>query len=170
MNWRQRILTDWPHDPQRSHKVQTALRQIEEGLQTLVSMGHPLHVEEGYAPPPAPEFPKVMFHLYQGGKVFACQADVEEAGEDWYPTMEAARYAAGVTKQNQRGGIFTKSLPTMLYQTYEEKVAERLMEEEAEIQAAEVKRKFVEEQRAIHRARTEGMNGVKFERKNAREI
>jgi hypothetical protein len=111
-----------------------------------------------------------MFHLYQGGKVFGCQADIDEAGEDWYETMDAARHAAGVTKQNQRGGIFTKSLPTMLSRTPEEIVAERAAEEEAERQLAAAKRQHITEQRALHRARAAGMNGVPFEKRNAREI
>jgi hypothetical protein len=170
MNWRQRILADWPHDLQRAHKAQAALRQIEEGLLQLASLGHPLHVEEGYNPPPPPEWPKAMFHLFQGGKVFACQADVEEAGPDWYFSMEEARHAAGVTKQNQRGGIFSKSLPTMLMRTPEEIVAERAAEEEAERVIAAAKREAIAEQRAIHRTRANAMNGVPFEKRNARQV
>lgn len=153
MNWRQRILTDWPNDPQRSHKCRTALQQIEEGLTVLATMGHPLHVEEGYAPPPPPEWPRVMFHLFQGAKVFYCEADVTEAGEDWYPTMEEARYAAGVTKQNQRGGIFSKALPSIPYRTSDQKSHEKAVEEEAERLALQVKRQFIEDQRALHRSR-----------------
>lgn len=173
VNWRQRIITDWPNDPQRAHKAQAALKQIEESLATLASLGHPLHVEEGYTPPPPPEFPKVMFHLYQGSKVFACQADVDEAGEDWYSTMEDARHAAGVIKQNQRGGIFTKSLPAIItdfWKSPEEKLSEKALQEEAEQLAAAVKRQFISDQRAIHRASVEARSGISLEQKNAREI
>jgi hypothetical protein len=159
VNWRQRIVTDWPNDPQRAHKAKAALAQIEDGLLQLASLGHPLHVEEGYTPPPAPEFPKVMFHLYQGSKVFACQADVEEAGDDWYSTMEDARHAAGVTKQNQRGGIFTRSLPAMLWRTSEEKANDKALEEEGERLALAVKRQFIADQRALHRASSEAAKG-----------
>lgn len=170
MNWRQRIVTDWPNDPQRAHKCQTALKVIEEGLATLASLGHPLHVEEGYTPPPPPDWPRAMFHLYQGGKVFACQADVDEAGPDWYSTMEEARHAAGVTKQNQRGGIFTRSLPTMLIRTSEERIIEAALQTEADQVAALAKREFIAEQRAMHRARAEAYSNISEEQRNAREI
>lgn len=158
VNWRQRIITDWPNDPQRAHKAQAALKQIEDGLLQLASLGHPLHVEEGYTPPPAPEWPKAMFHLYQGSKVFACQADLDEAGDDWYSTMEDARHAAGVTKQNQRGGIFTRSLPAVISDMWKpanEKAAEKAIQDEAEQLAAAVKKQFIADQRALHRASAE---------------
>lgn len=170
MNWRQRIIADWPNDPQRAHKCQTALKVIEESLVTLASLGHPLHIEEGYNAPPPPEWPRAMFHLYQGGKVFACQADVDEAGPDWYSTMEEARHAAGVTKQNQRGGIFTKSLPTMLLWSPEEKALEMAAQTEADRVAALAKKEFIAEQRAKHRARAEAYANVSSEQRNAREI
>jgi hypothetical protein len=170
MNWRQRIITDWPNDPQRSHKCQAALKQIEEGLLQLASLGHPLHVEEGYVPPPPPEFPKVMFHLYQGGKVFVCQADVDEAGEDWYPTMEEARHAAGVTKQNQRGGIFTKTLPAVPIQNTLEAIAKRVTIEEEERAAAIAKKQFIEEARAEYVARNGAWGNLSTEKRNAREV
>jgi hypothetical protein len=57
-----------------------------------------------------------MFHIYQGARVVNCQEDLDDLGDDWYPTMDEARHAAGVTKQMQRGGIFTKSLPQALNQ------------------------------------------------------
>lgn len=170
MNWRQRILKDFPHELQKAHKAQTALRQVEEALVVLNSLGHPLHVEEGYQPPPQPEWPQVWFHLYQGGKAFACQADVEEAGEDWYPTMEEARYAAGVTKQNQRGGIFTKTLPAIPIQDTLEAIASRVREDEAERAAAVAKRQFIEETRRDYVARNGAWGSLSGEKRNARQV
>ena len=172
VNWRQRIITDWPNDPQRSHKCREALKQIEEGLLQLASLGHPLHVEEGYTPPPKPEWPKAMFHIYQGAKVFGCEADLEEAGADWYPTMEEARHAAGVTKQNQRGGIFTKALPAILPWFTSESVDQKAINAEANRVALAAKRQFIADMRAQHRAKTENglVKDMPEEKRNAREI
>ena len=165
MNWRQRIIVDWPNDPQRAHKAKEALRVLEECLLTLSGLGHPLHVEEGYLAPPKPEWPKPMFHIYQGARVFNCQADLDEAGEDWYPTMEDARFAAGLTKQNQRGGIFAKALPMALQPDSEGNA----LAAEAERVAKEAKRTFIAEQRAIHRANG-ALEAVPLEKRNARQI
>lgn len=170
MNWRQRIIADWPNDPQRARRCQDALRQVEEGLLLLASLGHPLHVEEGYSPPPKPEFPKVMFHLYQGGRSFACQADIDEAGPDWFPTMDDARQAAGLIKQYQRGGVFAKSLPVIPHRTTEEEIAHKAATEEEEQAAFAAKRAFIDEQRAVHRANVAAMNGVSYDKRNAREL
>ena len=170
MNWRQRIIADGPHDPQRAHKVQTALRQVELMLAELASLGHPLHLEEGYSPPPRPEWPQVWFHIYQGARDFHCKADVEEAGPDWYVTMDEARHAAGVTKQNQRGGIFTKTLPAIPLQDTLEAIAQRVKDEEAERAAAIVKRQFIEEARAEFRVRNGAMSGIDAEKRNARQV
>jgi len=170
VNWRQKIVADWPNDPQRQHKCRDALKQIEEGLLQLASLGHPLHLEEGYTPPPKPEFPKVMFHIYQGSKVFNCEADVEEAGEDWYPTMDEARHAAGVTKQNQRGGIFSKTLPAIMPWFSKEGADEKALNAEANKVALLAKRQFIEDMRAVHRAKQASVAGVPEEKRNAREI
>jgi hypothetical protein len=117
MNWREKIIVDWPDDLQRNHKARAALADLDRVLLELAGLGHPLHVEEGYVAPPPPGWPRAAFHLYQGARVVNCQADLEELGPDWYPTMEEARHAAGIAKQYQRGGIFDKSLPSSLSQT-----------------------------------------------------
>ena len=148
----------------------SALRAVEEALAQLASMGHPLHVEEGYCPPPPPEWPQVWFHIFQGAKDFHCQEDVDEAGPDWYPTMEEARHAAGVTKQNQRGGIFTKTLPAVPIQDTLEAIAQRVKDEEAERAAAIAKRQFVEEAKAEYVARNGAWGNIATEKRNAREI
>jgi hypothetical protein len=170
MNWRQRIIKDFPNELQKAHKVQTALRVIEENLALLASLGHPLHVEEGYQAPPPPEWPQVFFHLYAGAKDFHCQVDVDEAGPDWYPTMEEARYAAGVTKQNQRGGIFTRTLPAVPIQDTLTAIAQRVKDEEADRQAAIAKRQFIEETRREYVARNGAMSKLTVDKRNAREI
>jgi hypothetical protein len=162
MNWRQRIIVDWPNEPQKSHRAREALRQIEDGLAALASLGHPLHIEEGYTPPPKPEWPKVMFHMTQGSRLVSCQADLEELGDDWYPTMDEAKHAAGIAKQNQRGGIFQRALPSLFKKGPEEETAA----EEMTRVANEAHRKFVNEQRAIHRANY----GVPEAKRNARQI
>jgi hypothetical protein len=111
LNWRQRLLAEWPHDPQRHHRAQAAVKELDLALQTLMSMGFPLHIEEGPPPTIPLEWPKMVFHIRAGSKQVNCQADLEELGPDWYPSMEDARQAAGMAKQWQRGGIFSKSLP-----------------------------------------------------------
>src|SRR5215471_2029594 len=169
-NWRQRVVADWPYDLQERHKALDALKSLEDALEVLQGLGHPLHVEEGYRPPPPPEWPQVWFHLYQGGRSFSCQADLDEAGPDWYPTMEDARHAAGVTKQNQRGGIFTRSLPSVPIQDTLEAIAGRVANEEAERAAAIAKRQFVEEARAEYVARNGAWGNLAAEKRNARTI
>jgi hypothetical protein len=164
MNWRQKIITDWPNDPQRSHKAKEALKQIEESLLILASLGHPLHVEEGYTPPPPPEWPKAVFHMLQGTRVVACQADLDELGDDWYGTMEEARHAAGVIKQNQRGGIFSRALPSILRRGRDDEEAEQ----EVARLAREAQKRFIQEQRAIHRSR--GLADLPDGKRNARQI
>jgi hypothetical protein len=143
---------------------------IEEALSQLASLGHPLHLEEGYCPPPRPEWPQVWFHIYQGARDFHCQEDVDEAGPDWYPTMEEARHAAGVTKQNQRGGIFTKALPAVPIQDTLTAIADRVKEEEAERAAAIAKRQFVAEARAEYVARNGAWGNIATEKRNARTL
>lgn len=162
MNWRQRILVDWPNDPQRAHKAKNALLQIEDGLAQLAGLGHPLHLEEGYTPPPKPEFPKVVFHIMQGQRVVNCQADLDELGSDWYATMDEAKHAAGMTKQMQRGGIFSRALPSMFRRSKEDETAL----EEMDRVAKEAHRKFVSEQRSIFRERA----NVTESKRNARQI
>jgi len=117
MNWREKIVVAWPDDLQRAYKARAALTDLDRVLLELASLGHPLHVEEGYVTPPPPGWPRAVFHLYQGIRAVNCQADLDEMGPDWYPTMEEARQAAGLAKQWQRGGIFDKSLPSTLTQT-----------------------------------------------------
>lgn len=165
MNWRQRIIVDWPDEPQKSFRAREALRQIEDALNTLASMGHPLHIEEGYTPPPPPEWPKVVFHILQGARQVNCQADLDELGEDWYPTLDEAKYAAGMTKQNQRGGIFSRALPSMFRRSREEESAAEEMKRVAE----EAHRKFVDETRARNRANY-SLEGVKEGKRNARQL
>jgi len=148
----------------------TALKQVEEALIILNSLGHPLHVEEGYEAPPQPEWPQVWFHIYQGAKDFHCEEDVKEAGPDWYPTMEEARYAAGLTKQNQRGGIFTRTLPAVPIQNTLEAIAERVTREEEDRAREIVKRQFIEETRREYAARNGAWGSIAAEKRNAREI
>jgi hypothetical protein len=165
MNWRQRIIVDWPNEPQKSFKARQALQQIEDGLATLAGMGHPLHVEEGYTPPPLPEYPKVVFHILQGQRVVNCQADFEELGDDWYPTMEEARHAAGVTKQNQRGGIFARALPSIFRRTPEDETA---VDEMTRV-ANEAHRRFVADTRAANRNKDWQVD-VRQEKRNGRAL
>src|SRR5262245_20889367 len=117
MNWREKIITDYPDDLQKAYRAQSLLSDLDRVLRDFAGMGHPLHVEEGYQPPPPPGWPRAVFHLYQGARAVNCQADLDELGDDWYPTMEQARYAAGYAKQMQRGGIFDRAMPTTLSQT-----------------------------------------------------
>lgn len=147
MNWREKIICDWPNDLQKAYRARMALAELDRLLGELASLGHPLHVEEGYVPPPPPGWPRAMFHLYAPPRVVNCQADLDELGDDWYPTMEEARHAAGVTKQMQRGGIFDKALPSTLSQTPQQ-VQQNLEEESAR---RERQREFVNGARAAHR-------------------
>lgn len=154
MNWREKIVCDWPNDLQKAHRCKEALASLDRVLSELAGMGHPLHVEEGYVPPPPPGWPRAMFHIMAGSRVVNCQADLEELGEDWYPTMEAARHAAGLTKQYQRGGIFDKALPSLLGQTPEQ-VRQSLVED---LERKEATKRLVDEVRASNRMMQEQMS------------
>ena len=48
MNWREKIITDWPNDLQKAHRCRQALQDLDRLLLELAGLGHPLHVEEGY--------------------------------------------------------------------------------------------------------------------------
>lgn len=157
MNWREKIVCDWPNDLQKAHRCKTALADLDRLLLELSSLGHPLHVEEGYVPPPPPGWPRAMFHILAGARVVNCQADLEELGDDWYPTMEDARHAAGLTKQYQRGGIFDKTLPSMLTQTPEQ-VKQTIVDDLAQ---KEEKKRFVSEVRASNRMMQEQMDSFR---------
>ena len=111
LHWKQRLLAEYATNIQRHTRGQQAIHQLEDALQVLSSLGFPLHVEEGPEPVEPQPYPKVVFHLRAGSRVVQCEAELKELGPDWYFSMEEARYQAGVAKQYQRGGIFSKSLP-----------------------------------------------------------
>jgi len=147
MNWRDKIVTDWPNDLQKAHRCRTALQDLERALLDLAGLGHPLHVEEGYLPPPPPGWPRAMFHLTEPARSIHCQGDLDELGDGWYPTMEEARNAKGLQKQYERGGIFNRALPTMLTQTPQQ-IAAAL---EETMRLRDQQKKFVDDMRAKHR-------------------
>lgn len=149
MNWREKIICDWPDNLQKAHRCKAALADLDRILGELAGLGHPLHVEEGYTPPPPPGWPRAMFHLRAGSRIVRDQQELEELGEDWYPTMEEARHAAGLAKQYQRGGIFNpRSLPQMLTQTPQE----LLRNQEEAVRLREQQRRNVNDLRLAHRA------------------
>jgi len=149
MNWREKIIVDFPNDLQKNHKARTALADLDRVLLELAGLGHPLHVEEGYVPPPPSGWPKAVFHLHAGARIVRDQFELEELGPDWYPTMEDARHAAGQRKQYERGGIFDpRRMPTILSQTPQEI---RRNQDEA-IRQREAHRQFVNDARLAQRA------------------
>lgn len=148
MNWREKIVTDWPNDLQKAHRCRTALQDLDRVLLELAGLGHPLHVEEGYQSPPSQGWPRAMFHLTEPAKAIWCQGELDELGDGWYPTMEEARHAHGMKKQFERGGIFSRDLPQMLSQTPQEI---KRHQDEA-IAQREQQRKFVEDMRTKNRA------------------
>lgn len=152
MNWREKIITDWPNDLQKAHRCRTALQDLDRVLLELAGLGHPLHVEEGYQSPPVPGWPRAMFHLTQPAKAIWCQGELDELGDGWYPTMEEARQQHGLNKQYERGGIFNRALPQMLTQTPQE-IKRR--QDEAMAQREQQKR-FVEDMRTKNRASFNG--------------
>lgn len=114
LHWKQRLLAEYASNIQRHTRGQLAVHQLEESLQVLSSLGFSLHVEEGPELMELQEYPKVVFHLRAGTRIVECEAELEELGPDWYSSMEEARHQAGIAKQYQRGGIFSKSLPVPL--------------------------------------------------------
>lgn len=114
MDWKAQAIASFQDNLQKLHRVKLAIAGLEESLAVLAALGFPLHIEEGPPPVEPVEYPKVVFHLRQGTRTVNCEADLKELGDDWYNTLEEAKHAAGVTKQFQRGGVFTKNLPATL--------------------------------------------------------
>lgn len=113
VDWRKRIEAAYPYAPQRAYICKAALLELDKAIAALAAHGFPLHVVEG---PPAvalQEWPKMVFHIRCGERTVQSQYELDELGDDWYPSMDEARHAAGMTKQFQRGGIFDKALPAM---------------------------------------------------------
>lgn len=149
MNWREKIIVDYPNDLQKHHKARTALADLDRVLLELAGLGHPLHVEEGYVPPPPAGWPKAVFNLHAGARIVRDQFELEELGEDWFPTMEEARHDAGLRKQYQRGGIFDpRRMPMLLSQTPEQI---RRNQDEA-IRQRDAHKQFVNDTRLAQRA------------------
>lgn len=149
MNWREKIIAAWPDNLQKAHRARVALTDLDRILGELAAMGHPLHVEEGYVPPPPPGWPKAVFHVHAGARIVRDQFELDELGEDWHPTMEEARQAEGMRKQFERGGVFNpRSMPTLLTQTPQE-----IMRRETEaVRMREQQKKFVDDMRMQHRS------------------
>lgn len=149
MNWRERIVSDWPDEPQKIARARVALAALDHALGELAGMGHPLHVEEGYVAPPPPGWPRAVFHATTGTRVVRSQIELDELGEDWFPTMEEARHAEGLRMQMKRGGIFNpRQMPTLLTQTPQQ----ILQNQAAAIKMREDQRRMVEDARMQHRA------------------
>lgn len=128
MDWpafRASLFAEYHEEPQKTAKIDHALRLCREGLELLASLGHQAHLRLGPAPPAG--WPRKMFHLKaapRGHQVF-CQEDIELLGEGWFPTLDEAKHAAGMERQFRRGGILPKrglpapslaSVPTKLDQ------------------------------------------------------
>ena len=41
MNWREKIVCDWPNDLQKAYKCKAALADLDRVLMELAGMGHP---------------------------------------------------------------------------------------------------------------------------------
>jgi len=113
LDWRQRLLAEWPNNLQKHYLAQAAVRELDKALEVLATLGFLLHIEEGAAET-VPQWPRMVFHIRAGSREVTCQADLDELGPDWYPSMEEARHAAGMTKQMQRGGVFDRALPSQI--------------------------------------------------------
>jgi hypothetical protein len=149
MNWRERIISDWPNEPQKIARAKVALAALDQALGELAGLGHPLHIEEGYVPPPPPGWPKAVFHVLAGARVVRSQHELDELGGDWYGTMEEARQAEGMRMQMRRGGIFNpRQMPTLLTQTPQEIMANQM----AAVKAREDQRRLVDDMRLQHRS------------------
>lgn len=149
MNWREKIISDWPSEPQKIARAKVALAELDRAIGELAGLGHPLHVEEGYVAPPPPGWPRAMFHMTSGTRVVRDQRELDELGEDWYPTMDEAKHAEGLRMQMKRGGIFNpRSMPMLLTQT-----PDQIMKHQAEaIQMRERQRQYVNDTRMQQRA------------------
>lgn len=149
MNWREKIVADWPDEPQKLARARVALAELDHALGQLAGLGHPLHVEEGYVAPPPPGWPKAVFHVQAGTRVVRSQQELDELGEDWFGTMEEARHAEGLRMQMKRGGIFNpRQMPTLLTQTPQQIMANQT----AAVKAREEQRRFVNDTRMQQRA------------------
>lgn len=118
MNWprlRTVLVNTYHEQPQQVARIDSALRQAQEGLQTLASLGHQFHLAAG-SEPPGDEWPRLVFHLEAAPRGFLClcRQDRELLGEGWFDTLDEAKHAKGMDQQFRRGGIFPKrGLPAL---------------------------------------------------------
>lgn len=104
------------NDQQALRRIQWAIEHLSEGLGTLASLGHPMHLE--------PElrrlelgWPRILFHADSApnGRIVYGQAEADELGPDWFASANEAAHADGVKTQFAgRGGIQTRSVPAII--------------------------------------------------------
>jgi hypothetical protein len=84
-----------------------AVKQLEEGLGALASLGHYYHLEEGLTHIEL-TWPRLLFHAEKAPNGRLCLNEFEkfELGTGWFETLEAAQHWDGTQAQFEgRGGV-----------------------------------------------------------------
>lgn len=105
------------HDgrPQNQRRIEHALRDVQEGLRALASLGHSYHLEEGPSPP-SRGWPRTYYHLESApqGRLINSGFDLDELGDGWYSSLDLARHMDGLRQQFLgRGGVSLGGLPAL---------------------------------------------------------
>jgi hypothetical protein len=102
---------DW----HQQHEVDLALREVEQAMAVLVRLGKPVHLRPGHAPPGIWEWPRTVYSVFAPqGREVSCQAELDELGSDWFPSLEEAQHEHGMRVQFAgRGGVGANTLPAI---------------------------------------------------------
>lgn len=111
-----RLQASHHHDPQACQVIQSALAEIQHGLDLLTRLGHVYHLEPG-PPFDLPPWPKILFHVESApnGRVVNSYWEAADLGPGWWPTLTEAQQREGIRAQFAgRGGIGDRSLPMLV--------------------------------------------------------
>lgn len=128
-NFRRKLIVQHHQSPTDVRRIELAVAEISGALDTLASMGHMFHLEDG--PEPArDEWPKLMFHASDSpnGRVVHSEAEALALGFGWHEDPAQAHQLRGLATQFAgRGGVTRMALPavTSAPQNEEERIAER---------------------------------------------
>lgn len=117
MDWRHlhcQLVASHSHSPQEAKRIELAVQATEQALGELARLGHLYHLVPGPAPEPA-RWPMQVYHSDGRVREVFHPNDLLELGEGWYPTLEEARYRAGMSTQFMgRGGVKLRNLPALV--------------------------------------------------------
>lgn len=128
-NFRRQLVNAHHTSPRDVRRIDLAVTELSGALDTLASMGHLFHLEEG-PEVPRDEWPKLMFHGSDSpnGRLVYSELEARSLGYGWHEDPAAAQELRGVATQFAgRGGVTRMALPAAQFAplTEDERIAER---------------------------------------------